>query len=633
MCGICGIVTFNESNPVAERTITDMIGTLRHRGPDDEGWYLKRNVALGHTRLSIIDLGTGHQPMSNEDGSVWIVFNGEIYNYRNLRSELSAKGHLLRTESDTETIVHLYEDDNEGFASRLRGMFAIAIWDIARKRLILVRDRVGIKPLYYCETPIGLVFASEVKAILASGLVRPAVDETALRTNLAYFHTAGDATIFSGVRKVLPGYKVTLQDRRLTSVRYWDLLPSYAKSRISLREAEIMVAETLKKSMELHMISDVPLGILLSGGVDSTALLHLARQQYTGTINTFTVGFGAEKFADERRYANLAATRYGVPNYNTTFTASDFLSYLPDLVWNLEEPVCEPPAVALHYVTELARGHVKVLISGEGGDEAFAGYPNYRNLVWFERAKSLLGVGGSLLASKLLSVADGHSRLGKYAKLLQAEFPWYYLSRTSASTSLFVREIDRIVPGGTDAGFAQTSEIAWSHGRDARRAGLDPLDTMLYIDLKTWLPDELLLKADKVTMASSVELRVPLLDHRLLELAATLPTRFKVHGFTTKYLLKRVFKNSVPLEIIRRRKAGFPVPYARWLQHDLRDSILALLNDRRTLERPYLDGRYLHRVLLTRPQGDYSLSKEVFTWVMLELWFRRFIDGESVVFE
>jgi asparagine synthase (glutamine-hydrolysing) len=630
VCGICGVVNFDESNGVSQRTIMDMMGTLRHRGPDDEGSYLKHNVALGHTRLSIIDLGTGHQPICNEDGSVWIVFNGEVYNYRSLRSELAATGHRFQTESDTETIVHLYEEDPDGFASRLRGMFAIAIWDSARKRLVLVRDRVGIKPLYYCETPTGIIFASEVKAILASGRIRAAVDETALRTHLTYLHTAGDATLFAGVRKVLPGFQMTLQDGQLTPTRYWDLLPSYAKSRVSLREAEHLVADTLRESVGLHMISDVPVGILLSGGLDSTALLNLARQQYAGSLSTFTVGFGAETFADERYYAGLAASRYGVPNYSTTFTASDFLHYLPDLVWHLEEPVCEPPAVALHYVTELARGHVKVLISGEGGDEAFAGYPNYRNMRWLERAKRLLGAGGSRAAAAMLSARNG-ARSRKYAELLRAEFPGYYLSRTADPSSLFVKELDRVAPGGTATNAAHASDIAAVLAGNARHAGLDPLDTMLYIDLNTWLPDDLLVKADKVTMASSIELRVPLLDHRLLEVAASLPTRFKVHGFTTKYVLKKVLMDSVPREIIRRRKAGFPVPYARWLQNDLREPVLSLLNDRRTLERPYLDGRYLKRVLLTRPQGDYSLSKELFTWIMLELWFRRFIDGESVV--
>jgi asparagine synthase (glutamine-hydrolysing) len=624
VCGICGKLTFDRQDRVQPALIRVMLDTIRHRGPDDEGVYTAPQVGLGHRRLSIIDLSTGHQPLSNEDGTVWIVFNGEIYNFRELRALLLSKGHVFRTKTDTEVIVHLYEEFGPACLEKLRGMFAFAIWDENTRSLFLARDRVGIKPLYYQLSNDALVFASEIKAILADPAIEREIAPEMIDRFLTFSYLPGEETLFKGVRKLAPGTYLLHREGRTEIRQYWDLKFSKPVESPSPQEAERQLLDLLAEAVDLHMIADVPVGILLSGGVDSTAILSFAAER-TQDISTFTVGFSEMGVADERPYARMAAERYGAQHYDMTISAADFAAFMPRYIWHMEEPVCEPPAVALYYVSALARNHVKVLLSGEGGDEAFAGYPNYRNLLWLERLKSsiapLSGAGalGLSIASSLFRLP----RVAKYAPLMKAHFPDYYYSRTSSP----YRNSESGLPALYRSDFASAVDPEYSV-EPVRRLypnikGYSTLDQMLYIDTKTWLPDDLLIKADKMTMANSVELRVPLLDHKVLEFAAALPSKLKVRGFATKYLAKKALGSRVPKAILERSKAGFPVPYESWLRKDLRAWVSEVLLDRTSTSRGYFDAKAIEG-LLRRNQETAGHSKLIFSLLTLELWHRAF---------
>lgn len=626
MCGICGKLAFEPGKSVDGALVRTMLDTIRHRGPDDEGVYLSRQVGLGHRRLSIIDLNSGHQPICNEDETIWIVFNGEIYNYRDWRSFLLSKGHVFRTQTDTEVIVHLYEELGPECVQQLRGMFAFAIWDDKRQVLFLARDRVGIKPLYYYLNDKFLVFGSEVKAILADPAVDPEVAPEVIDRFLTFLYLPGEETLLKGIRKLAPGSYVVAKDGNVAVRQYWDLSFAKPNEGLSCREGETQLLALLDEAVKLHMIADVPVGVLLSGGVDSTAVLSFARQGTAQEVNTYTIGFPAG-VADERPYARLAADTFGARYHEMTITADDFADFMPRYVWHMEEPVCEPPAIALYYVSKLASKDVKVLLSGEGGDEAFAGYSNYRNLLWLERLKHRLSLlnGG---ISRGLSLADSlfHlPRIRKYVPLMTARFPDYYFSRTSNPYRY----------SGNGLGMLYSADFARSIDREhslepvrqlqKHVQGQNTLDSMLYIDTKTWLPDDLLIKADKMTMANSVELRVPLLDHKLLEFAAALPSNLKVRGFTTKYLAKKTLEKRIPKQILERRKEGFPVPYESWLRKELRGWIRELLLDGKTINRGYFAAPRVEE-LLARDDAGHGCSKEIFSLVTLEMWHRTFLE-------
>lgn len=626
MCGICGKLNFEQGASVNPTLIRGQLDTIRHRGPDDEGIYIGSGVGLGHRRLSIIDLQTGHQPLSNEDGTIWIVFNGEIYNFQTLRASLVAKGHVFKTHTDTEVIVHLYEEHGPQCVQKLRGMFAFAIWDERKRTLFLARDRVGIKPLYYCLTNTYLIFASEIKAILADRMVPREIATDGIDRFLSFLYLPGEETLLKGVKKLAPGHYLLARDGRTEIRQYWDLHFSKPSRVQRTEQAKEELLSLLAETVGQHVIADVPVGVLLSGGVDSTAVLSFAVEETDKEVSSYTVGFSESGVADERPYARLAADTFGSLHREMTITAADFAAFMPNYVWHMEEPVCEPPAIAMYYVSKLAKNFVKVLISGEGGDEAFAGYSNYRNLLWLERVKRGLAPFRGAFA-RGLSLADSVfrlPRLGKYAPLMSATFPGYYLSRTS----------NPFVHAGNGLGKLYTSDFASSIDRERSLAPVrllqrrvqseSTLDAMLYIDTKTWLPDDLLIKADKMTMANSIELRVPLLDHKVLEFAAALPSNLKVRGFTTKYLAKKALHRRVPKSILNRRKAGFPVPYESWLRTDLRGWVREILFDRATINRGYFTRSAVHD-LVERNTGVRH-SKEIFSLVALELWHRAFLE-------
>ena len=605
-----------------------MADAIQHRGPDDEGYYVSGPVGFGFRRLSIIDLATGHQPICNEDGTVWIVFNGEIYNYQELRQDLKGKGHVFKTQTDTEVIVHLYEEFGESCVEKLRGMFAFAIWDSRSHTLLLARDRVGIKPLYYRLTDKSIIFGSEIKAILADPEVNPEVLPTMVDRFLTFFYLPGEETLFRDVRKLAPGSYMVVKRGKVQIKSYWDL--HFSPVPQTVQQAEEKLLALLEESVRLHMVSDVPVGFLLSGGIDSTAMLGFAVGKTEQKLSSYTIGFSDPSVTDERPYARLAAAKYGSEHHEMTIDAKDFADFLPEYVRHMEEPVCEPPAVALYYVSKLAKEFVKVLISGEGGDEAFAGYQNYPSMVWLERIKRLCKPMNGMLSAAAGSLThfSGAHRLAKYALLLGTPFDSYYYSRTSTPFSFFNSHVKELYTDDfmrwSDKG--RSADPATRHLRST--TANDVLNRMLYVDTKTWLPDDLLIKADKITMANSVELRVPLLDHKVLEFAASLPVSYKVRGFTTKYVAKKALSKKVPREILDRRKTGFPVPYNSWLRGQLKGWLYDILLDRKTVARGYFRKNAVEKLLEENGRSG-SYAKELFSLAVLELWHREFLERNT----
>jgi asparagine synthase (glutamine-hydrolysing) len=630
VCGICGKLNFEKGSPVSPRLLKAMADSIIHRGPDDEGYYTSGSVGFGFRRLSIIDLDTGHQPICNEDESVWIVFNGEIYNYRELRELLIGKGHRFQSKTDTEVIVHLYEEYGVACIEKLRGMFAFAIWDERTQTMLLARDRVGIKPLYYRLTDSSLIFGSEIKAILADPEVHVEVDPQMIGRFLTFLYTPGEETLFGGIRKLAPGHYLSVQNGKVQIGQYWDL--RFEPVAMSPKRAEERLLDLLEETVELHMLSDVPVGVLLSGGVDSTALLGFAAEKTTNKLSTYTIGFSGMGVTDERPYARQAATRYGTEHHEMTISSDEFASFLPQFVRHMEEPVCEPPAVALYYVSRMAKDFVKVLISGEGGDEAFAGYPNYRSMAWMERFKTMCG-SGTALASAIVGLTaklPGAQKLRKFAPLFNLPFEDYYYSRTSTPLTFFNASSGDVY---TDEFLEIAHQSDWAlparQYMQTFRTG-STLNRMLYVDTKTWLPDDLLIKADKITMANSIELRVPLLDHVVLEFAASLPDGHKLHGLTTKYLARRALRKKVPKEILQRKKAGFPVPYDSWLRGPLKAWLGDILLDNKTVGRGYFRRSAIEKLLCGNNRNG-SFSKELFSLAILELWHREFADRCSSI--
>jgi asparagine synthase (glutamine-hydrolysing) len=628
VCGICGKLNFDTEKSVSPGLIKAMADTIVHRGPDDDGYHISGPVGLGFRRLSIIDLNTGHQPLSNENDTVWIVFNGEIYNYQDLRQELLSKGHTFKTQTDTEVIVHLYEEFGEACVEKLRGMFAFVIWDERQKTLFMARDRVGIKPLYYWLSDKSLVFGSEIKAILADPEVEPEVVPAMIDRFLSFYYVPGEETLFRNIFKLAPGSYMVVRQGKAFVKQYWDL--RFSPEPQDIQQAEHKLLELLDECVRLHMIADVPVGFLLSGGVDSTAMLGFAEGKSDRPLSSFTLGFSAPGIEDERPYARLAARRYGSEHHEMTISSQEFSDFLPQFAWYMEEPVCEPQAVALYYVSRLAKDFVKVLISGEGGDEAFAGYQTYRGVLWVERFKRLFGPLNGVISSLLMSVNrpfQSH-RIDKYAPMLTRPLEDYYYSRTSSPFTYFNAHTDELYSKDFSHRINKESSLSVAKRYLTNGAAKGCVNRMLYVDTKTSLPDDLLLKADKMTMANSIELRVPLLDHVLLEFAAKLPENFKVHGLTTKYIVKKALRDRMPNEILRRRKAGFPVPWSAWLRTELKGWVADVLLDSESLSRGYFRKECIEKLVSENVQAG-SYPKEILSLVSLELWHRAFLPRKT----
>ena len=627
MCGIAGIVSLNPRDHVDETRVKRMRDVLRHRGPDGEGLWVEGPVGFGHRRLAIVDVAGGHQPMANEDESLWITYNGEIYNHAALRPALEARGHRYRTRSDTETILHLYEEEGDRCVERLCGMFAFGLWDRRRGRVLLARDRLGIKPLYYAVTERELLFASEIKAILASGGIRPVFEEAILPEFLATRYVAGEDTFLKGIRTLRPGRTLSWSpDHGLAERRYWQLPAATDAGTGSLTERAVEVRGRLEAAVQGHLMSDVPLGLFLSGGIDSTGIAALMAPMVREPIRTFAVGF-AEREANELAYARLAARSVGAEHREVVATPGGFLQALPRMIWHEDKPIAFPSSVALYFVSRLARDHVKVVLTGEGADELFLGYNWYRVTAWNERL-------GQAYARRVPAAVQRQVR-----RLI----PWLpqgarrygdrsFLARPPGLRSLFYENFSPF-PVSMRGELLKNRALLARDPFAKHLAHYDEspggtLARMSRADLQTYLV-ELLTKQDRMSMAASIESRVPFLDHELVEHVVTMPDRFKVSGWTTKAVLRKALDGRIPPEILNRRKMGFPVPIAAWLRGPWRSALAEFVLSPRALDRDLFKPDVLRHLVQEHEAGAANYGDRLWLLINLEIWQRIFLEGED----
>jgi asparagine synthase (glutamine-hydrolysing) len=620
MCGIAGIFHTDQTRPAERDTIVAMATAMAHRGPEAEGFFVRDHVALGHRRLRIIDLEGGKQPLFNEDHSVVVVYNGEIFNFREVQAELEAKGHRFRTHCDTEVIVHAYEEYGDECPAKFRGMFAFAIFDARANRLFLCRDRLGIKPLYYTFDQGTLLFASEVNALLKAMPQRPGIDRGLLDFYVSLGYVPGAQTLFEGIHKLQPGHTLTLEHGRIHIVQYWDLEDT-APLDLTFEQAKERFEALLNESIRMRLMSDVPLGAFLSGGLDSSSVVACMSRMTADPVKTFSVGYSDDPDSSELGYARIVADHFKTDHHEFVLEPGDFFQSLDLLLTHTEEPVVESAAVALYHLSKLAKEHVTVILSGEGGDEILAGYPLYQIMPKVDRLHSVLRhVPRSLV--RMVARQLGKEKYVKYADWASSPIEHRYWGISSDVTPWIKSDMyDEGLAEGRGDRVRDYFERLFNMLPSSSR-----LRRMTYVDLKTWLPDDLLLKADKMTMAASLELRVPLLDHKLLEFATALPDSYRLNGSQGKYLLKKVMEPYLPQEIIYRKKRGFPVPVARWFRNELYSRTAEILLDSRTLSRRYFTRSYVEGVLNRHRAGHEDLSRRIFSLLALETWHRRYVD-------
>jgi asparagine synthase (glutamine-hydrolysing) len=642
MCGIAGIVATDHLDHDALARVTRMRDVITHRGPDEAGLHLDGAAALAHRRLSIVDLSTGQQPLSNEDGSIWVIFNGEIYNHAEVRAELQAHGHCYRTRSDTETIVHAYEQWGDECVHRFRGMFAFAIWDAPRKRLLLVRDRLGIKPLYWARTGGTLLFGSEIKAILASDLIEPQPNYAVLPEVLSTRYTSGSDTLFKGVYKLLPGHLLVFERGTIATRQYWDLprrsaesvaRPERSASPSGERNVVARFRELLEESVRLRLMSDVPLGMFLSGGIDSSAIAALMARMIDRPLRTFSVAFKDRAF-NELEYAREVARAINADSHEIVIDDRDFFGALPKLVWHEDEPIAHPSSVPLYFVSKLAREHVTVVLTGEGSDELLAGYGKYPRVAFNWRAGRIY----ERLLPQVLRRTMARGVLPRLPRPLARYANRSFLAMDRSPESMFFDNFAAISLADQQRlltppfGAAATREQAYASSLsyfNTLNGSSTLLDRLLYADIKSYLV-ELLMKQDQMSMATSIESRVPFLDHKLVEYAATLPDEWKLQGWTTKRVLREAMKGLLPESILNRPKMGFPVPFAGWTRGAWNGVVRDVLLDRRSRERGIIDPFAVDRLLADHAAGRTEGGDRLWTLLNLELWHRTFIDKEGV---
>jgi asparagine synthase (glutamine-hydrolysing) len=620
MCGIAGFVSRRpelEARPVLAR----MAATIAHRGPDDEGFFHAGvhdgwQVGLAHRRLSIIDLAAGHQPIGNEDGSLQIVFNGEIYNFAELRSELEQAGHRFATHSDTETIVHAYEEWGEDCVGRLRGMFAFALWDGPRERLLLARDRFGKKPLYLCEQDGDLLFASEIKALLAFPGVQAAPDETALWDYFAYRYVPGPATLFQGIRKLMPGCLAVWQQGRLSTRRYWsppDRTP-YTPGTLPADPVGAFM-DRLDEAVRIRMVSDVPFGAFLSGGIDSSAVVALMCRHSSLPVKTFSVGF-ADTGYSELAYARVIAEQFRTEHHELVVDAAHLMEHLPALIRFRDAPVAEPSDIPIYLLSVEARKTVKMVLTGEGSDEILGGYPKHV----FERYV------------RPYQWLPGFLRHGLIEPLVQA-LPYRFRRAKTAIVNLGLDRFEERMPRWFGALSDAERRVLVALPAPPAKTGGYPFDTppdnsplrrILYFDQTSWLPDNLLERGDRMTMAASIEARMPFMDHELAAFVSGLPDEYRVRGRTTKWLLREGMKRILPADILERPKVGFRVPVNEWFRTSMRDYLYDHLTGAHSRTRGFYKLPALHKVLEEHTTGRQNHEKLLWAMLNLELWRREY---------
>jgi len=629
MCGICGIVGSNGLGPDSRDLVRSMCASIIHRGPDDEGYYFDEQAALGMRRLSIIDLQTGHQPISNEDGTVWTVYNGEIFNFPALREELLANGHRFTTRSDTEVIVHLYEEHGPEFMHKLNGMFAIALWDKARRRFLLVRDRLGVKPLHYCFRGDRLSFASELKALLKAGLPRE-LDREALSQFFSFEYIPAPRTIFRGLAKLPPGHRLIFQDGRLDIQPYWDVrFRSRDLPRRRVQDYADEVYRRLKESVRIRLISDVPLGVFLSGGVDSSAVTALMSETAASRIQTYSIGFREESF-DELAYARRVADHFGTDHTEFVVESSQVRDLVPVLMRFLDEPLADASVIPTYIISKLARRHVTVALAGDGGDELFGGYDTYKAdkvARLYRKVPRFLRQGLVRPAVRLLPASKKRLSFEFKAKKFIAgvEYPpeianfiWWGAYTPEDRKKLFAPDF---LASLREDPFAPVSScLARAPGPEA-----DTLDRLAYLDLKLYLQDDLLVKVDRMSMANSLEIRTPFLDYTFVEFAATIPSRLKLKGFTSKYILKKMLRGRVPDEVLTRKKIGFDIPLGPWIREELWDFVNDTLSPAALGRHGFFNAAYVRSLLEEHKAGAHNHRQLLWPLIIFQFWYDHYL--------
>lgn len=630
MCGIAGIVS---ENPDLYRALPRMVSSLVHRGPDDEGIEYLNGAALGHRRLSIIDLGGGHQPMFNASRSVAIVFNGEIYNFLTLRKQLESEGRHFQTRSDTEVILHLYEKYGEDCVMHLDGMFAFGIWDIVRKKLVLVRDHMGQKPLFFCETPVGLAFASEVKSLLASNLVEREIELEALYHYISLRFIPDQYTLFKGIKKLPAAHRLVYENGKLRIDRYWEFS---CLDKINGTEEEItdQLDHMLFETVKAHMVSDVPVGSFLSGGIDSSLITAMMAMQSDKPISTFSIGVKEEDF-NELPFAKMVAEQYKTEHHEQVVQA-DLVHLVPKMIWHLDEP-SDPFGVGVYLVSQLASKYVKVVLSGDGGDELFAGYDRFSG----NRLADLYCVIPKFLRKSLLKELIDKFPEGFTYKSFSQKLRWLnemslldddgdryaqsmsFLRYTEESKSrLFTEQAKKKL------GYIDSKEKILAHFSSHNVNEL--VDRMLYTDLMTRMPDHLLTIVDRMAMAHGLEVRPPLLEHKMVEFAARIPSRLKLNGSRLKYILRKIASRYIHPSLITRKKQGFGFPLAYWMRDELRGFLRQVVKESRFIENGLFDRNYVHNMIEEHIEGKRDHNFRIWIFMNLEIWYRIFIEEQTL---
>ncbi len=630
MCGINGIAFSPKSGKQVRRaTLIAMRDVLHHRGPDDGCVFVDGNIGLGHRRLSIVDVTHGAQPMQNSDRTCMIVYNGEVYNHLESRAILSEKGHIFENRSDTETILHLYDEYGRDCVDHMRGMFAFAIWDTNRRELYIARDRFGVKPLYYVHDSEGnLFFASEIKSLLEAEAIKPEVNYNALPDQFANHGTSGDETLYRGVKRLLPGHTMVWKDGRLEIREYWDLAFE-PKEHLSDVKYIQEWRELFRESVRLRLMADVPLGMFLSGGIDSSAIAGIMSRMVGERIKTFSVGFH-EREANELEYARLVSETFGTDHHEIVITPDEFFEALPNLVWHEDEPIGFIASVPLYFVSKLAAEHVKVVLTGEGADETLAGYGRYKKalklLSYGDKYESLTPAflrdavrGGVATLPGSLNQKLKRTFLSREADIENLFFDNFSVFSRSMQASLFSADTRSRIQD-LDPYTRQNRWIEKVHAEDT-------LDKLLYADTKTYL-HELLMKQDQMSMAASIESRVPFLDHKLVEFTARMPHEMKLRGGTTKWILREAMKGILPDEIIDRKKMGFPVPVGNWFRGPFKHIIDEYVLGSRAMDRGIFDPKFVTSLVARHNAGE-NHDERLWSLLNFEIWQRRFIDGEA----
>jgi len=642
MCGISGAVWTDPAQRIEHDTLVRMTDVLRHRGPDDEGFYSSdvkshhypgavAGVALGHRRLSIIDVAGGRQPLANEDETVWIVFNGEIYNFRDLHRRLEGSGHRFRTASDTETLVHLYEDEGVGFLEHIEGMFALAIWDANRRQLVLARDRLGKKPLVYREESGRLLFASELKSLLEAPDVPREIDPAAVDEYLTYQYVPHPNTIFRGIRKLPPAHYAVYRDGRLSIGCYWQ--PDFSREiRRPYADYSAELRELLTKAVEKRLQSEVPLGAFLSGGIDSSIIVALAQQLSHEPVKTFSIGFPVPEF-DETSYARQVARHLGT-DHREERVEPDCVAILPKLMWHYDEPFADSSAIPTYYVSQMTRQHVTVALSGDGGDELFAGYKRYLAVQLagtIDRLpRALRGVLAGRYWQRLPSSPRQKSLVRQFKRFAEGlgkpsqrrYFEWMSTFNESQRASLYADDFLARLPDADPFDFLRSAF--------GRVPGRDPVSAASLVDLITYLPCDLMTKVDIASMAHGLECRAPFLDQRVVELAAAMPLSMKFRHWRGKRILLDTFGPMLPRALLSRSKMGFGVPLGHWFRHELRDFAREVLFDPATLSRGYFHPAAIQRLVDDHLSGVFNHGFRLWSLLVFELWQRQWVDVAAV---